>query len=139
MADNQPTTGRRCHNCHGPTTATISRCPACRSRRRSQDRAYHREIADALFPPAVRAALLGRVASGEHISDVCADLGITVNRARSYAAYAPAWGRALDRALIAGRDPDLAHSTETAYRRGRCRCPDCRTAKNAARSVPGQT
>ncbi|MFG2732468.1 hypothetical protein [Streptomyces canus] len=34
-------------------------------------------------PPPV--PLLERIASGEHMSGVCADLGISVNRARSYA------------------------------------------------------
>lgn len=102
-------------------------------RRRPSDRAYRRGLADALFPPAARAALLGRIASGEHISDVCADLGITVNRARSYGRHAPAWARALDLALRAGRDADLVHGSAVAYRFGRCRCPDCRAAKAAAR------
>lgn len=133
MPDTAPSASHRCHHCHRPVAGTASRCASCRSLRRTPDRAYRREIADALFPPAARAALLGRIASGEHISDVCADLGISVHRARSYAAYAPAWGRALDLALTAGRDPDLDHGTAMAYRHGRCRCPECRTAKNTTR------
>ncbi|MER6695039.1 hypothetical protein [Streptomyces minutiscleroticus] len=83
---------------------------------------------EACFPPAARAALLGRIVGGEHISDVCVDLGISVNRARSYGRHAPAWGRAL--ALRAGCDPDLEHGTARAYR---CRCPHCWAAKAARR------
>ncbi|MEZ0162963.1 hypothetical protein [Streptomyces griseorubens] len=135
MSDPKPSsTSRRCHHCHRPVIGTASRCPDCRKLRRTPDRAYRQELADALFPPAARAALLGRIASGEHITDVCADLGITVNRARGYGTYAPAWSRALDLALTASRDPALDHGTAMAYRHGRCRCPQCRAAKNATRA-----
>lgn len=39
-----------------------------------------------------------------------------------------AWQNALDDALLRGRNPDLEHGTEMAYRHGRCRCPECRVA-----------
>ncbi|MFC8454405.1 hypothetical protein [Kitasatospora sp. NPDC057223] len=37
------------------------------------------------------------------------------------------WHRDIDAALPTGRNPDLAHGTEGAWKGG-CRCPDCRTA-----------
>lgn len=72
-------------------------------------------MADVCFPPAARAALPGRIVGGEHISDVRTDLGVTVHRARGYGRHAPAWARAPDLALRAGRDPDLRHGS-----RGSC-------------------
>ncbi|MBW1597247.1 hypothetical protein [Streptomyces sp. JJ38] len=32
---------------------------------------------------------------------------------------------------MAGRDPELAHGSKSAYRFGHCRCPECREAKAA--------
>lgn len=128
-----------CHDC--PTALegrdrTKSRCARCRSRRRPTDQAHRREIAEALFPPQKRAALLKRLAAGQALGEACAALGTAPQAAFGYRAYDQEWAALLDDALMAGRDPDLAHGSENAYRIGRCRCPECRAGKRARRQTP---
>ena len=119
----------RCHNCGASIAAARSRCGSCRERRRPRDHAYRRVLAEALFPAVVRRQLLTRLAAGEHLAEVCEDLGVPIPRVHSWSAYEPAWRDKLDAALTAGRDPGLNHGTAVAYRDGRCRCPECRAAK----------
>ncbi|MFG2734351.1 hypothetical protein ACGFX7_05970 [Streptomyces harbinensis] len=122
--------GRRCHHCGTLLPAeTHSRCDTCRELRRRPDWEHRREQATAAFPAAVRARLIARLTAGEHLAEVCQDLGITQQRVHGYRAYAPDWSEDLDAALLAGRDPELDHGTVGAYRHGRCRCPECREAK----------
>ena len=109
-----------------PRNDKHARCSACRHRRRGPDSDRRDETARSHFPEDAREELLRRVAAGEHLSDVCGELGITTVRAHAFATRDKQWGRRLDAALTAGRDPDLNHGTAMAYRWGRCRCPECR-------------
>ncbi|WP_331726376.1 type I-E CRISPR-associated protein Cse1/CasA [Streptomyces sp. NBC_00470] len=127
--------GRHCHHCGTllPPDGTRSRCADCLLKRSSADFVYRKEIADAIFPESKRTALLERLSRGELLPDVCDDLDLTPNRIHGYAAYDATWRERLDSALMAGRDPDLDHGTESAYRHGACRCPECRTAREFQR------
>lgn len=123
--------GRRCRNCgdllgddrHG-------RCQLCRARRRAPDFERKAAIARAVFPSTDQGVVLERLAGGDSIIDVAADLRTTYQRIHGYRAYDPAWGDRLDAALMAGRDPKISHGTQGGHRRG-CRCPECREAKKA--------
>lgn len=123
--------GLRCHHCCVLLSEAGSRCGPCRGLRRGPDHARRQELAHVLFPQRVRDQLLARLASGEHLTDVCADLDITSNRVHGFTAYHSGWADALDGALMAGRDPELDHGTVKGYRHQRCRCPECREAKSA--------
>lgn len=123
--------GRRCRNCNTllPDGHTASRCDACWAARSAEDFEYKKRAAAKRFPPAVRRALTARVAAGEPLTDVCASLETTQQQAHGFKMYDPEWAEELDGALLAGRDPELAHGTAGAYRHGRCRCPECREYK----------
>ena len=53
-----------------------------------------------------------------------------MNRVHRYRAYDPQWAIDVDQALMDGRDPNVPHGTANGYRWHKCRCPECRTAKN---------
>ncbi|MFE3672372.1 type I-E CRISPR-associated protein Cse1/CasA [Streptomyces goshikiensis] len=120
-----------CKGCGMPVTGAISRCEECRAKRVTADWLYRKEIAEVIFSPAKRAELLRRLAGGEALADACIELDLTPHRAHGFAAYDDDWRGQLDDALTVGRDPDLDHGTERAYRYGGCRCPECRTAHDA--------
>lgn len=126
---------KRCVQCARLLTsgARLSRCDICRPRRAHSDRERKKAIAEAVFPPARRADLLRRLAAGEHLTDACQALDLSVHRVYGFKKYDDTWGEQLDAALTAGRVPDLAHGTEATYRHARCRCPDCRAAHAAYR------
>ncbi|MCB5181511.1 type I-E CRISPR-associated protein Cse1/CasA [Streptomyces antimicrobicus] len=126
---------RRCINCGQPLphTSAHTRCDDCRAARVGQDWLYRKEIAEAIFPPAKREELLRRLADGQPLADACTALDLTPHRVHGYSAYSDTWRAELDQALTAGRDPQLNHGTESAYRHGGCRCPDCREAHDRIR------
>ncbi|MFC8458623.1 hypothetical protein ACFUJ0_17490 [Streptomyces sp. NPDC057242] len=92
-------------------------------------------LAEATFPASRRADLLRRLAAGEHLTDACRALGLSVHRVYGFRRYDGAWGEQLDAALTAGRDSEFAHGTEAAYRHAGCRCPECRAAHDACRQT----
>lgn len=122
----------RCHGCGAPTPADHSRCPACRTGRRTGDHAYRRALANAALPEDVRDDVLTELAAGLPLAEVCEEYEVTSQQLFGWRVYAPEWGDALDAALMAGRNPNLKHGTKGAYRHGKCRCPECRAAKGAA-------
>lgn len=77
---------------------------------------------------ASRAYILRELTGGRSIPDVAAAIGVSTVRIHSLARRDPDWATALDAALLAGRDPNVPHGTETGYRWRHCRCPDCRQA-----------
>ncbi|MFC9233619.1 hypothetical protein ACFTZI_32470 [Streptomyces decoyicus] len=123
--------GRRCRECSTllPEDHGYSRCDPCHAARSDRDFEYRRRSSAARFPAGVRRLLVVRVAAGEHLTDVCADLGATQQQVHGYKTYSAEWAEALDQALMAGRDPKLDHGSMNAYRHGRCRCPECREYK----------
>ena len=123
--------GRRCVMCWTPlgTDQGYSRCDSCQAQRTALDFDYRHRIAAERFPASVRRIVVARLAEGEHLTDVCTSLEITTRMVHGFKAYEPGWAEALDGALLAGRNPDLNHGSITAYRHGRCRCPECREYK----------
>ena len=122
---------RRCKGCGRPARPEGRWCKTCieehlheSARRRDRQRRGR-------LSPSVRRTILARVARGEHLPDVAADLGVTMQAVWGAALVWPWWREELDAALVAGRDPGLAHGTEQAYRHSKCRCPDCRGAHHA--------
>ncbi|MFE7119374.1 type I-E CRISPR-associated protein Cse1/CasA [Streptomyces sp. NPDC057654] len=133
----QPPPAKRCVNCGQPRPkdAIHSRCEECRAKRVSQDWLHRKEIAEAIFTEDKRTELLRRLASGESLAEACTALDLTPHRVHGFTNYNDEWRGQLDTALTDGRDPGLDHGTETAYRHGGCRCPDCRAAHDALRGT----
>lgn len=125
--------GRRCNGCSTPLPdgQLLSRCATCQKARVAEDFDYRRRQAAGRFPTAVRRLLLARLREGEGLSQSCRSLEVSTQQVHGFKAYDGEWADALDAALLAGRDPDLEHGTFTAYRYGRCRCPECREYKIA--------
>ena len=86
----------------------------------------HRE---SVFPPGTRQRLLTLIADGVAFDDAVDEVGVTGYVVWGRALKHPDFRAALDDALTAGRDPSLPHGTAAAYRRGKCKCPDCRDAR----------
>jgi hypothetical protein len=82
--------------------------------------------------PPVRAAIVTRVADGEPLTEVCRQVGVSVQRVWAAAHQIPDWAQELDDALMDGRPEHLPrgaeHATPFGYKMG-CRCPECRQAK----------
>jgi hypothetical protein len=102
------------------------RCEACRPGHNTDLRDRRRAAAD--LPRADRQAILGMLRSGSPPAEAAARMGISTQRLYALGRWDTAWAEAMDDALTHGRDPALAHGTETDYRRGGCRCPGCRAA-----------
>ncbi|MFI9463743.1 GntR family transcriptional regulator [Streptomyces xiamenensis] len=117
------------------TTAEKSRCGHCESLRRTAESARRRTAALERLPAHVRESLLGDLAAGVPLSEVCQQYGVTTARLHSLDLYLPGWSQRLDDALTAGRDPDLPHGSEDTYRHAKCRCPDCRAAHGGRRTA----
>lgn len=119
---------RLCHDC-GAATESTSRCPDCAKKRRPVDRKRRRAISRAVFPRPLRTALLTQLRSGRPLGEAAQSIRVPAPQIHGFARTNPAFRRELDEALLAGRDPNLTHGTQSAYRYGRCRCPECREAK----------
>lgn len=76
--------------------------------------------------------VLDALAAGAGYAEALATHGYSRQRITALRRW-PVVTQALDTALMAGRDPDLDHGTPGAWRAG-CRCPDCRTYHDIARS-----
>ncbi|WP_369383228.1 hypothetical protein [Streptomyces sp. cg36] len=92
-------------------------------------RAFREAFVEQVFPAQARADLLKILAAGNPLPVGLAWVQTPPARMWAYARTHPAWGRNLDEALMASRDPNLHHGREHTYRVYGCRCPDCRTAK----------
>lgn len=124
---------RDCHDCLSYTRTTYSRCEACRRKRLRPDRKRRHAISRALFPRVLREAVLRELRKGRPFSEVCLNLRISPPQLHSFARINPWFRTELDEALMQGRNPDLRHGSESAYRLHGCRCPECRRGKAARR------
>lgn len=126
--------GKLCHQCnHRPAVTDRSRCARCLEQRKPVDRRRDREIAEALFPLAVREQVLTMLADGASMNDVHAALGVQQQRIHSFRAHDPQWGVLVDAALMDGRDESLTHGRYSTYRFHSCRCPECRATKKSSK------
>lgn len=73
--------------------------------------------------------LLAMLADGRQLQVACDKLGVKSIAALRRADWDEEWGKRLDAALMAGRDPGLKHGTAWCHRVYGCRCPECREAK----------
>lgn len=101
------------------------RCDACLDAH-NLDTRDRRRVASAAQLDLIAANLVSRLAAGDPFAQVARDLGTTPTAIHGRASWDPAWAALIDAALIAGRDPLLNHGSASAYRHGRCRCPECR-------------
>ena len=108
------------------------RCEVCRWAHGRQAREARRRRIEEQLPLTVRREIVAQLWQGETLERVAELAGLTVRQLWSTGAALPEFVAAVDRALLVSRDPDLAHGTVAAYRRG-CRCPECREAKAAER------
>lgn len=111
------------------------RTKQARTAKAAADRRYRRRKRATVLTHYLRTKIVERVTAGEHINEVCADLGVTTDVVWSCAKDLPVWGNKLDEALTQSRDPNISHGTEYSYKTHRCRCPECRVAKAAYRWV----
>ncbi|MGW9371216.1 hypothetical protein ACWGVR_14535 [Streptomyces xanthophaeus] len=124
---------RECHNCARYTHTQYSRCEDCRRKRREPDRKHRRAISKAIFPADLRKQLLDQLRKGRPLGEACLILRIPAAQPHAFARIDPWFRKAFDEALMKGRNPDLRHGTEAAYRLHGCRCPECRQGKAARR------
>lgn len=124
---------RRCADCSKVLHWKHTRCTKCLAEHREKSRVRKQEISAAIFTPARRARLLELLAAGTALSAACHEVGVSAPHVHGFRTYDPAWGAALDQALMQGRDPKLKHGTPSSYRIHRCRCPECRRAKERTR------
>ncbi|MBO0819566.1 MAG: hypothetical protein J2P26_01810 [Nocardiopsaceae bacterium] len=121
---------RTCHDCGAPLTTTANRCTPCQDLHQQASRDRRRNRLTQIITPRVRAELLAALRTGEPLTTATRALGVTTPALWWYAHHHPEFHQELDSALHAGRDPALAHGTATAYRYGKCRCPECRAHHN---------
>lgn len=103
------------------------RCDRCRGAHNLDSR--DRRRVTARIPDDVRAAILEKIAGGEHISEVAESFGLTTQKLHAQSRFDQEWSDLLDDALTAGRDNSFPHPGS--YRRWNargCRCPECRKA-----------
>lgn len=112
------------------------RSARARAAKAADDRRWRRLRADDPddpLGPRRREEVLLRIAAGQHLREVLADMGLSHQQLWKRARQVPEWGAELDRLLTLWRDPELRHGTVRAYRVHGCRCPECREAKAAER------
>lgn len=124
---------RRCHDCGQYARTRYSRCEDCRQKRIRPDRKRRHAISRALFPRVLREAVLRELRKGRQLGEVCLTLRISPAQLHTFAHINPWFRTELDDALMQGRNPDLRHGSESAYRTHRCRCPECRKGRTARR------
>lgn len=117
---------------HGTTNRwrTGCDCDPCTVAHNADTTTWRRQKARERLDP-IRTALIHRVAAGVPLTQACTELEVSVVAVHGRAQWDPQWSQDLDAALMVGRDPGLDHGTEGAYRRGKCRCPECREGHNA--------
>ncbi|MET9467814.1 hypothetical protein ABZY44_24025 [Streptomyces sp. NPDC006544] len=77
--------------------------------------------------------MLRELRKGRPLGQVCQTLRIFPAQLHAFARINPWFQAELDEALMEGRNPDLLHGSESAYRMHGCRCPECRRGRAARR------
>ncbi|WP_194829258.1 hypothetical protein [Nocardia sp. XZ_19_231] len=109
------------------------RCVLCADAHNLAERRRRRRRARRAFDPYLRKRFLDALAQGGNPMSVAVQFEVTWAQALALAKYDRRWGPRLDAALLAGRNPEIAHGTYHSYQRHRCRCPECRAAKGRYR------
>jgi len=126
------------HDGRSPLTTWAKGCRAgdgctCHTEHNTETSTLRRKSTEETFPRGTRARVLRWLRQGKSPEWVSQEMGISTQRIWSYARMHPEFGRALDEALTAGRDPSVPHGVEYTYTVRKCRCPDCRRAKARSR------
>lgn len=104
-------------------------CDACRAAHNADLQQTRRAATVERLEPTTE-ALLSDLEAGVPLTAACRILGVSLGLVQGRGRWDTEWQRRLDAALMAGRDPTLDHGTEGAYRRGHCRCPECRAGRS---------
>lgn len=111
---------------HGTPARYRAGCPcdACRDGENSANRGltYRRAMT---YWAEVGPGLLGSLAGGVPYREALKAHGVTAQALTSHRHRDRDFAARLDEALMAGRDPDLDHGRNSAWK-ARCRCPECR-------------
>ncbi|TDC02649.1 hypothetical protein E1091_00160 [Micromonospora fluostatini] len=97
-------------------------------------RRWRRKRADERFPVKLRTRVLQLVRRGATPADAARAVDLPVQTIHSRSRIDPAWQARLDKALMAGRRPDVPHGTPSGYRYHKCHCPECRAAHRSPAS-----
>lgn len=88
----------------------------------------------ARFTPGIERTLLESLREGVPLVEAAAQVGMQQQTLFGRARFDHGWKTRLDRALMAGRNPDVRHGTDYVYKQYGCRCPECREAHARFRS-----
>lgn len=111
---------------HGTTTRWRAGCTCdeCRDAHNIELRDRHRVERAHWWAPRLD-PLCESLASGMQYGEALAVRGIALQAVSSYRRVDAEFAKAIDAALMEGRDPALPHGTSSGWG-ARCRCPECR-------------
>lgn len=112
-------------------------CQRCRAAHRAEMQAI-RAAAHAPDWDDIGPRMIKEFADGGLYREVLAQMGISSRALNVQRARDRKFACALDRALMTGRDPALAHGRDAGWRTG-CRCPDCRSYHESTRKPRPKT
>ncbi|MEV6219881.1 hypothetical protein [Nocardia sp. NPDC051833] len=105
------------------------RCVLCAAEKARTDRIRRRRATRRLVGRYQRTRITDAISAGAHPVEAAAAVGLTWNQVLGLARLDRRWASRLDKALLTGRNPDIAHGSYYSYQKHRCRCPECRAAK----------
>ncbi|WP_419707940.1 hypothetical protein [Promicromonospora sp. NFX87] len=118
--------GRGPQSPHGSPGRWRTGCPCdlCRAGHDADTRARREAVRVAWWQPREN-PLLAELTAGVTYREALDKHGIAPAALTAHRRRDPGFAARLDRALMAGRNPELAHGAPNGWRAG-CRCPDCR-------------
>lgn len=98
-------------------------CPRC-THAHAEEARHLRQLGNPACWDLIEKSLLDALANGTPYRQALDDAGVTAQAFSQKRRRDPAFGRAANAALMAGRNPNLHHGRDSAWKAG-CRCPDC--------------